>query len=67
MPRANKLKRKSFFVDESALRRARRLLGARTDAEVLRLAIERVVQMEKFWRFMERTRVTLGRGDFERP
>jgi hypothetical protein len=66
MSRRHRLKRKSFFVDERALRRARRLLGVRTEADVVRLSIERVTEMEEFWQFMERTRGMLGRGEFER-
>jgi hypothetical protein len=41
-----KLKRKSFFVDELALQRAKRALGAKTDAEVIRLSVERIAEME---------------------
>jgi hypothetical protein len=60
------LKRKSFFIDETALRRAKRALGVGTDAEVVRLAVERVADMERFWRFMKRTRRTLKPGSFAR-
>lgn len=66
MPAPRGLKRKSFFVDERALRRARRLLGARSDADVVRMSIERVAEMEEFWRFMARTRGVLAPADFER-
>jgi len=54
-----RLKRKSFFVDELALQRARRILGAKTDAEVIRLSIERMAEMEAFWQFMDKSRRSL--------
>lgn len=61
-----KLKRKSYFVDERALRRAKRALGAKTDAEVIRLSVERVAEMEEFWEFMKKTRRSLRPGSLER-
>lgn len=61
------LKRKSFFVNERAIRRAKRVLGVDTDAEVIRIAVERVDEMERFWRFMQTSRKKLKRGSFERP
>ena len=63
----SRLKRKSFFVDEGALRRARRALGAKTDAEVVRASIERVAEMEAFWKLMTASRRTLRRGSIETP
>jgi hypothetical protein len=62
-----KLKRKSFFVDELALQRARKALGAKTDAEVIRLSVERIAEMEAFWRFMNKSRCTLSPGSIEVP
>ncbi|MFI5340804.1 MAG: hypothetical protein ACHQ7N_13315 [Candidatus Methylomirabilales bacterium] len=62
-----KLKRKSFFVDELALQRARRALGAKTDAEVIRLSVERIGEMEAFWQFMNKSRRTLSRGSIKAP
>ena len=59
--------RKSFFVDAQAIDRARKVLGAGTDAETVRLAVERVVEMEKFWRFMAGTRASLKPGSIEAP
>ena len=60
-----KLKRKSFFVDERALSRAKKALGVKTDAEVIRLSVERVAEMEEFWEFMKKTRRTLKPGSLE--
>lgn len=57
--------RRSFFVDEGAIRRARRVLGVHTNAEAVRLAVERVVEMEEFWRFMRRSRARLKPGSIE--
>lgn len=59
--------RKSFFVDAQAINEARRVLGTETDAETVRLAVERVVEMEKFWRFMTGTRRSLKPGSIEAP
>jgi hypothetical protein len=59
--------RKSFFVDAQAIDRARKVLGAGTAAETVRLAVERVVEMEKFWRFMAETRGSLKPGSMEAP
>jgi hypothetical protein len=65
--RPGRYTRKSFFVDAKAIGRARKVLGAGTDAETVRLAVERVVEMERFWRFMARTRGTLKPGSIEAP
>ncbi|MGH7419318.1 MAG: YrhB domain-containing protein [Candidatus Rokuibacteriota bacterium] len=54
-------------MNEKAVRRAKRLLGAATEAEVVRLAVERVSEMEEFWRFMCRSRGTLRRGSLRAP
>ena len=59
--------RKSFFVDAQAIGRARKALGAGTDAETVRLAVERVVEMERFWRFMAGARRSLEPGSIEAP
>lgn len=68
MPMPKKtLKRRAFFVDERALRRARKALGLATDAEVVREALDRVVEMEEFWQFMRETRATLEPGSLEAP
>jgi hypothetical protein len=61
-----KLKRKSFFVDERALARAKKALGVKTHAEVVRLSVERVAEMEEFWQFMKKTRRTLRPGSVEK-
>jgi Arc/MetJ family transcription regulator len=65
--RAPRYARKSFFVDEKAVRRARQALGVGTDAEAVRLALQRVVEMEEFWRFMAKSRDSLKPGSFEAP
>jgi len=62
-----KLKRKSFFIDEGKLRQAKKALGAKTDAEVVRLSVERVTEMEEFWEFMKKSRQTLKPGSLETP
>ena len=54
--------RKSFFVDARTISQARKALGVGTDAEAVRLAVDRVVEMEKFWRFMHGSRASLKVG-----
>lgn len=61
------LRRKSFFVNPRVVRRAQKVLGVDTEAEAVRLSLERVTEMEDFWRFMTRTRRSLNRGSIERP
>lgn len=58
--------RKAFYVDPRLIKRAKRLLGLRTEAEVVRLSIERMVEMEEFWQFMNKTKGTLKPGSFQR-
>ncbi len=67
MRAANKLRRKSFFVDEAALHRAKKALRVRTNAEVIRLSVERIAEMEEFWEFMKKSRRALRPGNVERP
>jgi hypothetical protein len=54
-----KLTRKSYFVDERALSRAKKALGVKTEAEAIRLSVERVAEMEEFWEFMKKSRRSL--------
>ena len=67
MPRQAALKRKSFFVDERVLRRAKKALRLATDAEVVRVSVERIAEMEEFWRFMKNRRRTLKPGSLKTP
>jgi len=67
MRTATKLKRTSFSVDETTLRRAQKVLGVKSRAEAVRLSVERVIEMEEFWGFMEKSRRTVKPGNFEVP
>jgi hypothetical protein len=67
MAASGNLKRKSYFVDESALNRAKKALGVETEAEVIRLSVERVAEMEEFWQFMSKTRRSLKPGSIVKP
>ena len=67
MAASGKLKRKSYFVDERALNRAKKALGVETEAEVIRLSVERVAEMEEFWKFMSKTRRSLKPGSIVKP
>jgi len=62
-----RLKRKSFFVDETDLKRLRHELGAATDAEAVREAIREVGRMRSLWRFMQRSGGSLPKGSFSEP
>ena len=42
-------------------------LGSKTEAEVIRLSVERVAEMEEFWEFMKKTRRSLRPGSVEKP
>jgi hypothetical protein len=48
------------------LARAKKALGVPTDAEVIRLSLARVAEMDEFWRFMKQTRRTLRPGSIKR-
>jgi hypothetical protein len=54
-------------VDDQAVRRARKALGVGTDSEAVRVAVERVAEMEEFWRFMRKSRGALKPGSFRAP
>jgi hypothetical protein len=64
MPMTATLKRRSYFVDDNAVQRAKRILGAATDADVVRIAIDRVIEMDKFRKFVEQTARSVPRGSF---
>lgn len=59
--------RKAFYVEPHLIKRAKRLLGLRTEAEVIRLSVERVVEMEELWRFMDWTKGVLKVRSFRKP
>ena len=67
MARETPLKRKSFFVDEQALRRAKKALRVATEAEVVRVSVERIAEMEEFWQFMKNSRRALKPGSIRAP
>lgn len=61
------LKRKSYFVDENVVQRAKKLLRAETDSDAVRISLERVIEAEEFWQFMDETGGKLPPGSIERP
>jgi hypothetical protein len=65
MPKEPTLTRKSFYIDPDTLRRAKRALRVRTDAEAIRLSLERVAEMETFWKFMTKSRSVLKPGSID--
>lgn len=40
-------------------------MRAKSDAEVIRLSVERMAEMEAFWQFMTKSRRTLASGSIE--
>ena len=62
-----RLKRKSYFVDERALSRAKKALGAKPEAEAIRLSVERVVEIEEFWDFMKKLAGRSNPGAWRSP
>jgi len=64
MSRRAQLKRKSFFVDEATLKEAKRALQVESDAEAVRLSLEQVAEMARFWRFMDKSKGKLKPGSF---
>lgn len=66
MDDATRKVRKAFYVEPRLIKRAKRLLGLRTEAEVVRMSVERMVEMEEFWRFMDRTKGALKPESFQR-
>ena len=65
MAKETALTRKSFYIDQKTLRRARQILRVRTDAEAIRLSLERVAEMEEFWQFMTKSRGVLKPGSLD--
>jgi len=65
--RKKKRTRKSFYVDEQLLRRAKKVLGLRSEGEVVRVSMERALAMEEFWKFMKETKGVLEPGSVESP
>ena len=59
------LVRKSFYINENTLRRAKRALRVRTGAEAIRLSLEHVAEMERFWQLMAKSRGVLKRNSFD--
>jgi Arc/MetJ family transcription regulator len=59
-----RLKRKSFFIDEATLQEAKRALQVDSDAEAVRLSLEQVAEMGRFWRFMDKSKGKLKPGSF---
>ncbi len=65
MERGSALKRKSFLMEERTLQKAKKLLGVATEAEAVRLSLQRITEMEEFWQQMRATRNTLPRKSFD--
>jgi predicted nucleic acid-binding protein len=64
MSKRAQLKRKSFFIDEATLQEAKRALHVESDAEAVRLSLEQVAEMGRFWRFMDKSKGKLKPGSF---
>jgi hypothetical protein len=49
------------------LSRAKKALGVKTEAEAIRLSVERVAEMEEFWEFMKKTDGHSDPGAWRKP
>jgi hypothetical protein len=65
MPASHPFKRRVFLVDERAVRRARKALGASSDAEAIRMSVQCIAEMDRFWRLMGDTRRSVPPGSFD--
>ena len=65
--RKKKLTRRTFYVDEQLLRRAKKALGLRSEGEVVRVSMERALAMEELWKLMKDTKGVLAPGSLESP
>lgn len=61
---ATKKVRKSYFVDTDMVKKAMKLLGTNSEAEAIRISVQRTVEMATFWKFMDRTSHSLKKGSF---
>jgi Arc/MetJ family transcription regulator len=43
-------KRKNLYLDESVLKKARKILGAKTETEAVEKALQRIIFEEEYWR-----------------
>ena len=59
------LVRRSFFVEPKVIRKLRRALGARNDAEAVRLVARWYVESESVKEHLRRTAGSLRPGDFD--
>lgn len=57
--------RKSYFVDLTMVKKAVRVLGASSEAEAIRISVQRMVEMEEFWKFMDKTSGSVKKGSFK--
>jgi Arc/MetJ family transcription regulator len=48
--KTEKRKRVKVWVDEALVKRAKELLGTRTDTETIHEALKRLIEMEECWR-----------------
>ena len=62
---ASPLERKAFFVEPKTLKKARRILGARSDGEAVRMALERVKEAEESWKPLLRLAGSAKGGRFD--
>ena len=62
---ATKKVRKSYFVDVDMIKKAKRLLGVNSEAEAIRISVQRMVEMAKFWSFMDKASNSVKKGSFK--
>ncbi len=61
---AVKLVRKSYYVDQNVIKKAKKILGVQSEAEAIRISVRRMLEMSEYWEFMDKTSNSLKKGSF---
>ncbi len=57
--------RKSYFIDPDIVKKAVKVLGVNSEAEAIRISVQRIVEMAEFWDFMDESTNSVKRGSFK--
>ena len=58
-------KRKNFYLDESVIKKAKKILGAKTETEAVQKALEQIVFEEEYWNAFTELKVKEEHFDIE--
>lgn len=62
--KTSSLVRRAYFVDPRMVKKAARLLGAKSDAHAVRRLVSQFLDQQKFLKFMQKSAGTVKRGTF---